>query len=92
MVTAQEATGVNAAVTGHFTGPNDMNLIIAKNSKLEVYLVTPEGLQPKVDINIYGKIATIQLFRPPVKLFLVKLLFLCKHKRNTTHSYLKYNS
>lgn len=66
IVTAQEATAINAAVTGHFTGPDDLNLITAKNSRLEVYLVTPEGLQPKMEMNINGRIATMQLFRPPV--------------------------
>jgi len=65
IVTAQEATAVNTAVTGHFTGPNDMNLIVAKNSQLEVHMVTPEGLEPKIEIKIYGRIATMQLFRPP---------------------------
>lgn len=65
IVTAQEATAINAAVTGHFTGPDDLNLITAKNSRLEVYLVTPEGLQPKMEMNINGRIATMQLFRPP---------------------------
>ena len=65
IVTAQEATGINAAVTGHFTGPDDLNLVIAKNNCLEVHTVTAEGLQPKLDIKIYGRIATMQLFRPP---------------------------
>eukprot|EP00493_Phyllostaurus_siculus_P021220 UN21546 len=64
-VTAQEATGINAAVTGHFTGPDDLNLVIAKNNCLEVHTVTAEGLQPKLDVKIYGRIATMQLFRPP---------------------------
>lgn len=64
VVTAQEATGINASVTGNFTGPDDLNLIIAKNNKLEVHLVTPEGLQPKLDLNIYGRISSMKLFRP----------------------------
>ena len=70
IVTAQEATGINASVTGNFTGPNDLNLIIAKNNKLEVHLVTPSGLESKLDSNIYGRISALQLFRP-----LVILLF-----------------
>eukprot|EP00111_Clytia_hemisphaerica_P011207 TCONS_00032834-protein len=64
IVTAQEATGINASVTGHFTGPNDLNLIIAKNNKLEVHLVTPAGLQSKLDLSVYGRISALQLFRP----------------------------
>lgn len=72
IVTAQEATAINASVTGHFTGPQDLNLIIAKNNKLEIHLVTPEGLQPKLDLNIYGRIATMKLFRPAVCIVSVK--------------------
>ena len=68
IVTAQEATGINASVTGHFTGPNDLNLIIAKNNKLEVHLVTPAGLQSKLDLSVYGRISALQLFRPLVRL------------------------
>jgi len=64
VVTAQEATAVNAAVRGHFTGPNDLNLIISKNNRLEVHVVSPEGLKPIIDINIYGRVATMELFRP----------------------------
>ena len=66
VVTAQEATAVNAAVRGHFTGPNDLNLIISKNNRLEVHVVSPEGLKPIIDINIYGRVATMELFRPNV--------------------------
>ncbi|XP_065647466.1 DNA damage-binding protein 1 isoform X2 [Hydra vulgaris] len=64
VVTAQEATAINATVTGHFTGPTDLNLIVAKNNKLELHMVTPEGLQPKFDLNVYGRVAVMQLFRP----------------------------
>ena len=31
----------------------------------QVHTVTAEGLQPKLDVKIYGRIATMQLFRPP---------------------------
>eukprot|EP00795_Rhopilema_esculentum_P011588 gene11587-21825_t len=67
VVTAQKPTAVNAAVTGNFTGPNDLNLILAKNSRLEIHLVTPEGLKPVLDVGLYGRIATMQLFRPPTE-------------------------
>lgn len=49
---------------GNFTGPNELNLIVAKNNRLEVYMVTPEGLRPIKEIGIYGKIAVLKLFRP----------------------------
>ncbi|XP_035674429.1 DNA damage-binding protein 1-like isoform X1 [Branchiostoma floridae] len=65
VVTAHKPTAVNACVTGHFTGPEDLNLIIAKNTRLEIYLVTPEGLRPVKEVGCYGRIAVMELFRPP---------------------------
>lgn len=72
MVTAQKPTAVNAAVVGNFTGPDDLNLIIAKNTRLEIHLVTPEGLRPVLDVGIYGRVSVMQLFRPPVSFYLFK--------------------
>ena len=66
LVTAQKPTAINLAVTGNFTGPHDLNLILAKNSRLEIHLVTAEGLKPILDVGLYGRIATMKLFRPPV--------------------------
>ena len=67
VVTAQKPTAVNTAVVGNFTGENDLNLIVAKNTRLEIHLVTPEGLRPLLDVGIYGKIACMHLFRPRVR-------------------------
>ena len=33
---------------------------------MEIYVVTPEGLRPVKEIGIYGKIAVMELIRPPV--------------------------
>ncbi|CAH3106628.1 unnamed protein product [Pocillopora meandrina] len=65
VVTAHKPTAVNAAVVGNFTAPDDLNLIIAKNTRLEIHVVTPEGLRPHLDIGIYGRISVMELFRPP---------------------------
>ncbi|XP_017785317.1 PREDICTED: DNA damage-binding protein 1 [Nicrophorus vespilloides] len=79
VVTAHKPTSVTACVTGNFTSPTDLNLIVAKNSRLEIYLVTPEGLRPLKDIGLYGKIAVMKLFRPEHEkkdlLFLVTLRY-----------------
>ncbi|GAB0095840.1 hypothetical protein DMENIID0001_112710 [Sergentomyia squamirostris] len=64
IVTAQKPTAVTACVTGNFTSPTELNLIVAKNSRLEIYLVTPEGLRPVKEVGIYGKIAVMKLYRP----------------------------
>jgi len=62
---------------GNFTSKDDLNLIVAKNSRLEIYLVTPEGLQPIQEVGIYGKIAVMKLFRPAVIFrFLIKFKML----------------
>ncbi|KAK3102365.1 hypothetical protein FSP39_010832 [Pinctada imbricata] len=52
-------------ISGNFTSQNDLNLIIAKNTRLEIYVVTPEGLRPVKEVGIYGRIAVMELFRPP---------------------------
>lgn len=66
VVTAHKPTAVNAAVVGNFTAADDLNLIIAKNTRLEIHVVTPEGLRPHLDIGIYGRISVMELFRPVV--------------------------
>ncbi|KAM3876746.1 DNA damage-binding protein 1 [Diretmus argenteus] len=64
VVTAQKPTAVNACITGHFTSAEDLNLLIAKNTRLEIYVVTAEGLRPVKEVGMYGKIAVMELFRP----------------------------
>ncbi|KAF5292358.1 hypothetical protein FQA39_LY03392 [Lamprigera yunnana] len=64
VVTAHKPTAVTSCVTGNFTSPNDLNLIVAKNTRLEIYLVTPEGLRPIKEVGLYGKVAVMKLFRP----------------------------
>uniref|UniRef100_A0A8C4R1E9 DNA damage-binding protein 1 n=1 Tax=Eptatretus burgeri TaxID=7764 RepID=A0A8C4R1E9_EPTBU len=64
VVTAHKPTSVNACVTGHFTNAEDLNLLIAKNTRLEIYVVTPEGLRPVKEVCMYGKVAVMELFRP----------------------------
>lgn len=61
---------------GNFTSSSDLNLIVAKNTRLEIYLVTPEGLRPIKEVGLYGKVAVMKLFRPQVNssLFLKKLI------------------
>lgn len=49
---------------GNFTSSQELNLIIAKCTRIEINLLTPQGLQPMLDVPIYGRIATLELFRP----------------------------
>jgi len=65
VVTAHKPTAVTLSVTGAFTGPNELNLIISKVSRLEIYLLTEKGLQLLLDVGIYGRISHLELYRPP---------------------------
>lgn len=67
VVTAQKPTMVTHSVVGQFTGEEDMNLIIAKSTRLELHRVTEAGLEPIFDVGIYGRIAALELFRPAVR-------------------------
>lgn len=51
---------------GHLTSPTDLNLVVARNNRVELHLVTPEGLRPLKELPIYGKIACMHLFTPMV--------------------------
>ncbi|KAM0950707.1 putative transcription factor WD40-like family [Dioscorea sansibarensis] len=64
VVTAHKPTNVTHSCVGNFTGPQELNLIIAKCTRIEIHLLTAQGLQPMLDVPIYGRIATLQLFRP----------------------------
>ncbi|PSS29021.1 DNA damage-binding protein [Actinidia chinensis var. chinensis] len=64
VVTAHKPTNVTHSCVGNFTGPQELNLIIAKCTRIEIHLLTPQGLQPMLDVPIYGRIATLELFRP----------------------------
>lgn len=55
-----------ALITGNFTGPNDLNLILAKVNHVEILSVTPEGLRPVKQFTINGKVDVLKFFRPPV--------------------------
>ncbi|KAH8872464.1 DNA damage-binding protein 1 [Schistosoma japonicum] len=62
-VTTQRPTAVVKTCTGHFTSPNDLNLLICKNTYVEVFEVTCEGLKLIRDVPINAKIVAASLFR-----------------------------
>ncbi|GMF12407.1 unnamed protein product [Phytophthora lilii] len=63
VATAQRPTSVTHALTCAFTGAQDTNLLLAKSSRFEVHLLTPEGLQPQLDVQLYGRVAIFESFR-----------------------------
>ncbi|KAL3616849.1 DNA damage-binding protein 1a [Castilleja foliolosa] len=64
VVTAHKPTNVTHSCVGNFTAPNELNLIVAKCTRIEIHMLSPQGLQPILDVPIYGRIATLELFRP----------------------------
>jgi hypothetical protein len=65
--TSQKATGVTHAAVGDFTAPADLNLVLGKTNRVEVYRITPEGLSAVYDVGIYGRISTLRLMRIAVR-------------------------
>ncbi|XP_028966942.1 DNA damage-binding protein 1 [Galendromus occidentalis] len=65
IVTAHKPTAVTGCLTGNFTTPTDRNLIVAKNTRLEILTITEEGLKPIKEVNIYGRISVMKKFRYP---------------------------
>lgn len=63
VATAKKATAVSKSLVCHFTGPDDLNLLIAKGARLEIRDITPEGLQHRLDVPLYGAIATMEAYR-----------------------------
>lgn len=53
VVTAHKPTKVTHSCVGNFTGPQDRNLIVAKCTRLEIHLLSPqEGLQLQLQVYI----------------------------------------
>lgn len=65
IVTAYKPTVVTHALVGSFIVPTELNLVLAKTNRVELFLVTPEGLKPHRECSVFGRIATIKLFRAP---------------------------
>ncbi|KAF9925024.1 DNA damage-binding protein 1a [Linnemannia zychae] len=63
--TARKSSAVFHAIKGNFTGPDDLNLILGKGTRIEVYLVSSDGLKIVKEFGIYGEIACLEPFRPP---------------------------
>ncbi|VDK22565.1 unnamed protein product [Taenia asiatica] len=77
-VATQRSTSVTKALTGNFTDPNDLNLLIIKNSCLELYDVTIEGLKLIHDVPLNASVLTALFFRR--KFCKRDALFILTHK------------
>jgi len=65
VITAQKPTSVSHCLTGNFTSPSELNLIIAKWTRIEIFTVNNEGLSPLHDVPLFGRVASMELFRAP---------------------------
>ncbi|KAF9103191.1 DNA damage-binding protein 1a [Mortierella sp. AM989] len=63
--TARKSSAVYQAIKGNFTGPQDLNLILGKGTRVEVYLIGRDGLKLIKEFGIYGEIVCLEPFRPP---------------------------
>lgn len=62
VVTVQQPTTVTHCIKGHFLSGSSLDVIIAKESKLELYSVSECGLTPFYDVSIYGRIAALSKY------------------------------
>ncbi len=65
--TSQKATAVTHAAVGALTAPGDVNLVLGKANRLEIYRVTQDGLAPVYDVGLHGRIGTMNLVRVGVR-------------------------
>ncbi|CAD5126044.1 DgyrCDS14217 [Dimorphilus gyrociliatus] len=65
MVLAKPPSLVSVATTGHFTAKNGINLVIAKNSIVEIFELTPEGLKLRKEFKVFGSVAAMKMMLPP---------------------------
>jgi DNA damage-binding protein 1 len=64
VVSSQKSTAVHHAVTCNFISPEEINLIVVKNNKIEVFSLLSESLNLKIKTSLYGKITSLHAYRP----------------------------
>jgi DNA damage-binding protein 1 len=64
VVTAQPPTTVTHSLVASFTSADAVNLIVGRSTRFEVYALEESGLVLLHDVPLYGRIATLELWRP----------------------------
>ncbi|CAD6191269.1 unnamed protein product [Caenorhabditis auriculariae] len=64
VVSAKKSTCIVQGAVGNFTDGEDLNLIMGLVNRLDIYLVTNEGLRIIAEVPIFGKIVCMKIFRP----------------------------
>lgn len=62
-VSAKKASVVAESVVGNFTDHENVNLLVARGNRIDVQLVSPEGLKNVCEIPIYGQVLTMALVK-----------------------------
>lgn len=88
VVTAHKSTAVTHSAVGNFTHENDLNLIVAKLTRIEVNISSDIGLKPVKEFNLYGKIAVMELFR--YKVFYIQNFMFYNYYNYKTLVYLNF--
>ena len=80
IVTSQKSTAVNHSVVCSFFSHEEKNLIIAKGNNLEIHTLKENTLIADLDISVYGKIISLDMYRPTS--FSQDLLFVLTESKN----------
>ncbi|KAK1369522.1 hypothetical protein POM88_035614 [Heracleum sosnowskyi] len=62
VATSLPCTRVDCSVAGNFT--DDMNLILGKGNRLEIYVLMDESLKKLLDLQLCGRIKFLKRFHP----------------------------
>ncbi|KAG0183044.1 DNA damage-binding protein 1a [Apophysomyces sp. BC1034] len=80
VVTAQKSTATQFAVKGSFTAVGEMNLVLGKGTRIEIYTLTPDGLKPTIEFSIYGTIADLKLYKTQDRVKASLFILTSRHK------------
>ena len=64
VATAHKPTNVTHSLVACFTGPDTLNLIVSRCTRIEIYTLEAQGLTLVLDVPLYCRIATMELWRP----------------------------
>ena len=63
-VTSQRATAIHFAKVCHLISTEEKNLVLARGNRIEVYRCTSDGVQLEFEFPLFGRIATLDYYRP----------------------------
>jgi DNA damage-binding protein 1 len=64
VVTAHKPSAVRSSIVGNFMSPDGISVVVNRFTHLDIMQAGPEGLQHMLSVPIYGRVASIHLFRP----------------------------